>query len=95
MKEELTARGFKLLTFKDSNGVECTVQQSSSIESKIWLGAKEIGLKHFKAGIGWQDVDFEHTIEDHYVANNRMHLNIDQVKELIIILQQFVDKGEL
>lgn len=49
MKVELTERGFELVKFKDANGKDCSLQQSSAIGEKdedmlnpgtsfIWLG---------------------------------------------------------
>lgn len=91
-----TERGFSYQNFKDRNGVECSIQKSSlATEDCIWLGAKEIGLKHFKAFEGWKDVVLTDTMEEHYVANNRMHLTRKQVEKLLPILQRFVETGEL
>ncbi len=96
MEKTKTGRGFTLYTFKDSNGVECTVQQSSSaMESKIWVGAKELDLQHFKAGEGWEKIDLIDTIQEHYVANNRMHLNREQAIELRNVLDSFIENGEI
>ena len=95
MEQSVTGRGFGIITFKDANGVECTVQESSACrdEGLIWLGAKDIGLQHFKAYEGWKDVELVNTIEEHYVANNRMHLTQSQVKELLPILKRFAKTG--
>lgn|SRR5574343_22227 len=97
MEKSTTGRGFALRTFKDANGIECTIQKSSALrdEGLIWLGASEIGLKHFKAYEGWKDVELVNTIEEHYVANNRMHLTQSQVKELLPVLAHFAETGEL
>lgn len=97
MERSTTSRGFGLIEFKDRNGVECTIQESSECykEGLIWFGAKDIGLKHFKAYKGWKDVELVNTIEEHYVANNRMHLTQSQVKELLPILMHFAETGEL
>ena len=100
MKRTKTHRGFPLITFQDLKGVECTIQKSSvATEDCIWLGAAEIGLKEFvrnrASGESWRDVVLENTREHTFVANNRMHLTQDQVRELIPILTKFVDTGEL
>lgn len=96
MDKEFTTRGFGYYEFKDSGRTLCSIQSSSSaMEDKIWFGATEIGLQHFKAGQGWRDVELTSTMEEHYVANNRMHLNQKQVKKLLPILQRFVDTGEI
>jgi hypothetical protein len=38
MIKKYTCRGFKYYEFYDSYNNLCTIQQSSSVESKIWLG---------------------------------------------------------
>jgi len=99
MKRETTQRGFGIYQFKDSSGMECNIQKSSSaIQDHIWLGAEKIGLKEFRAGEGWKDrteFDDTDTISHHFIANSRMHLTRDQVAELLPILTQFVETGEI
>lgn len=57
-----TNRGFKLIKFTDRYDVPCTLQASSLAgEFAIWFGAADIGLKHFKAGQGWRDVELVET----------------------------------
>ena len=95
-RKKKTQRGFAYRNFVDCKGVKCSIQESSSAEEpRIWLGADDIGLKHFKAYEGWKDVELIDTIAGHYVANNRMELNRKQVKKLLPILQHFVETGEL
>lgn len=94
--KQITARGFGYYTFQSSHGDECILQKSSAIGDYIWLGPKTLKVEHFKAGQGWNTVVYpEHTIEEHYVGNERMHLNRQQVAELIPLLQKFVDTGEI
>lgn len=97
MEISTTSRGFGLLEFKDANGIECTLQESSACrdEGLIWLGAKDIGLQHFKAYEGWKNVELVDTIEEHYVANNRMHLTQSQVQKLLPILKRFAKTGSI
>lgn len=96
MEKTTTSRGFGPYEFVDCGGNVCTVQKSSSaLEDKIWLGSKELNIQHFEAGLGWSKVMFKNTIEDHYVANNRMELNRQQVADLLPILQKFVETGEI
>lgn len=92
-----TERGFALKNFKDRNGNECSIQKSSSaLEDCIWLGATELRVREFGPnGKQWRDVVFEDTMSHHFVGNQRMHLTRKQVKDLIPILQHFVDTGEL
>lgn len=96
MELKKTDRGFVIAPFEDFNGVKCSVQKSSiATEDCIWLGADDIGLKKFKAYEGWSDVPLLFSHEEHFVANNRMHLSQDQVKALLPILTLFADTGEL
>lgn len=96
MEKGYTNRGFAIYEFKDANGVQCSLQKSSSaMEDKIWIGANEIGLKIFRAGQGWENVALENTIKSHYIANNRMHLTREQVIELLPILEKFALTGEI
>lgn len=100
METEKTNRGFYYSDFTDVNGNECNIQESSNaMEACIWLGSKKIGLQHFKAEWGgWKSVpepDEVHSMTEHYVANNRMQLNQEQVKALLPALYHFVKYGTL
>ena len=97
LKTQKTGRGFCYTEFNDANGVVCSIQESSACrnEALIWFGADDIGLQHFKAGEGWRDIELTNTIEEHYVANNRMHLTQSQVAELLPILEHFVKTGRV
>ena len=101
MKVKKNKRGFGYIEFKDQHGTECSIQKSSiATEQCIWFGADKIGLQEFvayrypSAWVERTDVDV-HTMEHHFVANNRMHLTRKQVAKLLPILQKFVDTGEL
>jgi len=94
-----TSRGFNYIEFTDKAGTQCNLQESSSAEEpSIWLGAENIGLKEFvafRAPSAWEDrPEFDEFDEKHhFVANNRMHLNQEQVKALLPYLQRFVETG--
>lgn len=94
---ETTNRGFRIDRFEDAYGVECSLQESSlaADEGHVWFGASDIGLKHFKAGDGWRDVELPHSVAEHYSANNRMHLSQSQVAALLPALQHFAEHGVL
>lgn len=95
-----TSRGFGKLNFRDRYGVACSIQASSlATDTCIWFGADHIGLKKFTpyGNPSWQDVD---TSRDEatgvmWSANTRMHLNREQVRALLPILQHFVNTGEV
>lgn len=93
MKFTETVRGFSYAEFKDSNGEVCTLQESSSNEPRIWLGAKEVSVKYLNNG--WKELDIPALVGEDFVGNQRMHLNQEQVKNLLPILQYFAEHGEL
>lgn len=97
MNRNKTDSGFGYYNFTDRGGNECRILKSSlATEDCIWIGADDIGLKHFIPGIGWQDVKLETKIpNESYIANNHMQLTIDNVKQLLPILQKFVETGEI
>lgn len=107
IKVKKNERGFRVGTFFDSYGAECSIQKSSSaMDYCILLGINDadpqimssdairMGLKD-RAGNesdnGW--VKFE--IPKEVLLNTRMHLTRKQVKELLPILQKFVDTGDI
>lgn len=72
------------------------------MEDCIWFGSKNIGIQGFvPCGIpeSWRDITDDQIKEkfgvQDIVANNRMHLNREQVAQLLPILQKFVDTGEI
>lgn len=92
MEQTKTLHGFDLLKFRDSNGVECSMQKSSAAsENKIWLGCDEANPKVLVNGRGWVPLP----MPDDYLATTRMHLTREQVAELLPSLQRFVATGEL
>ncbi len=56
MNVEETRRGFKLATFKDAKGIECSIQKSS-LRSKqaIWFGVNKVDPRILKKGV-WEPV---------------------------------------
>lgn len=95
MKKTKTKRGFKKYTFKDKNNVECSIQESS-IDGCIYLGTNSIGLN---VGYPWKEITDDEIKEKFngtvMVTNNRMHLNIKQVKKLLPLLINYIETGEL
>jgi hypothetical protein len=80
-----TARGFAVSEFTDFYGSKCSVQESSIVFPEcIWLGTD---VPH----------DIGRTVPYPYRAGEqtRMHLTRKMVKELIPLLQKFVETGRL
>lgn len=97
MDLKFTHRGFKYVEFKDKYGCKCSIQKSSlATDDCIWFGIddpdpKMLASKTKQGGAGW--VKF--SIPEYISINTRMYLSVDQVRELLPILQRFIDTGEV
>lgn len=92
MNETKTERGFALIKFVDLYGAECSLQKSSlATEDAIWFGCDAANPRLLVSGQGWQPI----AMPVGYLADTRMHLSQDQVRELLPYLQRFIDTGEL
>jgi len=96
MDKQKTHRGFTFYEFKDSNGVPCSIQKSSSVDDKIWLGVDNanpqiLASETPQGGTGW----VSYPVPENVSMNTRMHLDIDQAKMLIPILKKFIRTGEI
>lgn len=92
MKIEQTERGFDRIDFTDRYGVKCSLQKSSlASEHAIWLGCNDAKPDLLVPGQGWTEID----MPDGYIANTRMHLTQEQVKELLPHLIKFAATGEM
>lgn len=72
-------RGFRHAAFLDAYGAPCSVQESSAIPH-LWLGRDENQPPH-------------HVTKQE--MSPRMHLNRAQVRELIRVMQRWLDRGRL
>lgn len=87
-----TERGFAVIGFVDRYGIECSLQKSSlGTENAVWFGCNNANPRLFIKYQGWKDID----MPEEYIANTRMHLTQEQVKELLPYLIKFVETGEL
>lgn len=97
MKTKTTDRGFSYINFKDYYGVQCSIQKSSlATTDAIWIGVddadpKILASEIIDGGTGWA----KYPIPESVVMNTRMHLTRKQVEELLLVLQFFVETGEL
>lgn len=97
INQTTTDRGYDLIEFKDLYENHCSIQKSSIIDTPaIWLGITDakpqiMAEKTPAGGVGW--VPYE--IPSDVSLTTRMHLTQEQVKELLPVLQQFADTGEL
>jgi hypothetical protein len=92
MKLGHTNRGFARIDFVDQYGVECSLQKSSlATEDCIWFGCNDANPQVLVRGEGWKPVP----MPEEYNANTRMHLNREQVAEILPHLIAFVETGYL
>ena len=99
----LTYRGFAHSSFEDRYGARCSIQKSSlAFEDCIWFGVDDANPiimcnNAVRNGVpaqdncGWQPYEIPEDVS----LNTRMHLTQEQVKQIIPVLQHFVDTGEL
>lgn len=94
LENTTTNRGFGLIKFKDANGIDCSLQESSAIrdESLIWFGCQsDTPVLELIPGKSWQPVKLP---QDHLVRD-RMHLTQSQVRALLPLLVHFAKHGQL
>jgi len=97
MELKTTHRGFPYVEFEDKYNHKCSLQKSSlAFEDCIWLGVddpepKILASQTKEGGNGWVPYPIPSDVE----LCTRMHLTKDQVRELLPILQRFVDTGEV
>lgn len=98
-----TPRGFMKGEFKDLYGSECSIQESSlATDDAIWLGvndakpeimisdARKLGMD-IPGDNGWM----AYPIPEQVCFTTRMHLNKEQVEQLLPLLKKFVKTGSL
>lgn len=94
IKVETTNRGFGVGKFKDSYNNECSIQESSAAtDYYIWLGIDKPKITVFEGESRgkYHEMDVPKT----WMVESRMHLSREQVKNLLPLLQKFVETGEL
>ena len=86
-----TERGFDLIEFKDLYEKYFSIQKSSlANQDAIWFGVDDAEpLIEGENGLR------KYVLPDGVSVYTRMHLTRDHVKEIIPILQKFVDTGEI
>jgi len=98
MKVEKTERGFQIIEFKDRYDEECSLQESSlASESCVWLGVDNNKLKMMakngqEDGTEWIEIPLHENVS---ILPGRMHLNQEQVRDLLPHLIRFAETGSL
>ena len=94
MNLEKNQRGFENGKFTDLYGEKCSIQKSSlATDDAIWLGIDKPKLTVFENEQRGNYLVAE--MPKNFSVSSRMHLNREQVAELLPILQKFVETGEL
>lgn len=102
MSASKTNRGFDLVQFKDANGKDCSLQCSSAIgdhddsfdrpgSSFVWLGVDNPIPKLLAKNEGWKPM----SLPEGVLLNGRMHLNREQVGQLVVRLQRWLHVGSV
>lgn len=97
MERTFTNRGFAFIAFNDRYDVPCCIQESSlATEPAIWLGIQEaqpkiLANKINPEGTGW----LEYRLSDDVMINTRMHLTQENAKELVKVLNRFIETGHI
>ncbi len=87
-----TERGFNYVKFIDLYGKEYSIQESSlATDDAIWFGIDNPQITIFEDNNKGKYINTK--LPENWVVASRMHLNREQVAELIPILQKFVDQG--
>jgi len=91
MNGRYTNRGFLIFEGKDLYGGNWHIQKSSlATEDAIWIGLDNAEPK-IMGGTGWVDYPLP---EDVFISTC-VHLNRDQVEEILPLLSHFVETGKL
>lgn len=87
-----TERGFAISEFKDRYDEKCSIQNSSlATEPCVWLGVHDPYVRQLVPNEGWKNVELPPGTS----VNGRMHLTQGQAKDLIVLLQRFIDTGSI
>jgi len=97
MMRKKTERGFAFYEFQDRYDCQCSIQKSSlATEDAIWFGINDPDPKIMASmvmdnGVGW----VKYPIHPDVLIKTQMHLTVDQVRDLLPILQKFVETGDI
>ncbi len=97
-----TGRDFGIGRFSDHYGEKCSIQDSSlACQSAIWLGISEDSVLALVPGQGWKDLDIKQMVRkvepgaSNVLVKRRMHLTVGMVRQLITVMQRFVETGSI
>lgn len=88
-EREKTERGFGRYIFKDTYDSQCSIQKSSiTTEDRIWIGIDDLKLYDNVSG---KSVNKPPDID----AFTRMHINKEQAKAIVEVLNTFIETGNI
>ena len=94
IKLEPNGRGFLSGSFVDSNGSVCSIQKSSKASGDfIWLGVSNPKILITEDEVIGKYVEVD--MPSNWTAKSRMHLSMEQARDLLPMLQKFADSGRL
>ena len=94
MEVKKTQRGYNIVNFTDSQRLECKLQKSSiADENRIWFGIKNPRLTIYQDEKKGKYMTVK--MPDNWDVDSYMHLNQEQVKEILPALIKFANTGEL
>ncbi len=103
LKIKRNGRNFPYAEFKDRYNNVCSIQKSSlAFEDCIWLGVDNPNPQIMASQANHFGVDTDETtgwvkypIPNEVLISTRMHLTVKQVKDLLPILNKFVETGNI
>jgi len=94
MEIKKTNRGFSYNEFTDLYGEKCSIQKSSlATDDAIWIGIDNPQITVFEDENKGKYLNIPTPIN--WSVSGRMHLNREQVEELLPILEKFAETGDL
>lgn len=94
MKIDKNERGFAFSKFKDRSGYNCLIEKSSlATEECIWLGVDDSKLTIFDDEKMIKCINTK--LPENWRVNTQMELTRKQVADLLPLLQNFVNTGNL
>ena len=93
IKKVKTKRGFDKINFTDAYNEKCSIQKSSAINDRIWIGIDNPKLIVFAND--QMGKYFEMDMPKQFSVSSRMYLTREQITELLPHLINFSETGTL
>jgi len=91
MKVDQTERGFDIVEFEDSYGMQFSVQASSNVDPHLWVGPRKPEVKTCVPGKGWSDFPLPEGVH----AFSRGHLDRKMVRGIVKLMRRWLRTGLL